>query len=75
MQSISENVQSTVNSIHLELRGSSRGKQQKKTAKKPVSNASFKGKPLPLGVVSSKVFSNLTPNDTKLSRREAASFR
>ena len=71
MQSIPESVQATVNSIHLELRGNGEKKPTKKAsvasragAKRPVS-----------GVTSFEVLSNLTPNDTKLSRREAASFR
>ena len=71
MQSIPESVQATVDSIHLELRG----KQQKKTARKVPASSGAVARKSAVGAKSFKVFSDLTPNDTKLSRREAASFR
>jgi integrase len=75
MQSIPESVQSTVDSIHLELRRSPAEQLRKKTGRKPPIVGSSKGQPRKLGVVSVKGFSNLTPNDTKHSRREAAGSR
>jgi integrase len=72
MQAIPESVQSTVNSIHLELRKSPDKGHQK--AVKPLSAAGdFGGKILKRGAVSMKVLRNLTPNDTKRERRELAS--
>jgi integrase len=72
MQTIPESVQSTVNSIHLELRKSSE-KERRKVVKPLPDAAVFGGKPLKRRAVSIKVFGNLTPNDTKLGRRSLAS--
>ena len=72
MQTIPESVQSTVNSIHLELRKSSE-KERRKVVKPLPDAAVFRGEPLKRRAVSIKVFGNLTPNDTKLGRRSLAS--
>ena len=72
MQTIPESVQSTVNSIHLELRKSSEKERRKVVKPLPVAVV-FGGKPLKRGAGSIKVFGNLTPNDTKLGRRSLAS--
>jgi integrase len=72
MQTIPESVQSTVNSIHLELRKSSE-KERRKVVKPLPDAAVFGGKPLKRRAVSIKVFGNLTPNDTKLGMRSLAS--
>jgi len=73
MQTIPESVQSTVNSIHLELRKSSE-KERRKVVKPLPDAVVFGGKPLKRRAVSIKVFGNLTPNDTKLGRRSLASY-
>lgn len=72
MQTIPESVQSTVNSIHLELRKSSE-KERRKVVKPLPDAVVFGGKPLKRRAVSIKAFGNLTPNDTKLGRRSLAS--
>jgi hypothetical protein len=72
MQEIPESVQSTVNSIHRELRKSPERDRPK--AAEPLTDAVLVGgKTLKRGAVSVKVFGNLTPNDTKRERRELAS--
>jgi hypothetical protein len=74
MQEIPESVQSTVNSIHMELRKQPLNDRRK--VKKKLSAASvFGGRELKRGVVSVKVVENLTPIDTKRSENEAARFR
>jgi Tfp pilus assembly major pilin PilA len=72
MQTIPESVQSTINSIHLELRKSTE-KERRKVVKPLPDAVVFGGKPLKRRAVSVKVFGNLTPNDTKLGRKSLAS--
>jgi integrase len=72
MQTIPESVQSTVNSIHLELRKPSE-KERRKVVEPLPDAVVFGGKPLKRRAVSIKVFGDLTPNDTKLGRRSLAS--
>ena len=73
MQEIPESVQSTVNSIHMELRKQPLNDRRK--VKKKLSSASvFGGHELKRGRVSVKVFENLTPIDTKRSKKQAARF-
>jgi hypothetical protein len=69
MQEIPESVQATVNSINRELRKSS-DKNHRKTVKPLPDAVALGGKVLKRGAVSVKVFGNLTPNDTKRSRKE-----
>jgi len=71
MQEIPESVQSTINSIHFELRKSPE-KERRKVAKALPGAAVLRGRSRQLGAVSLKVFGNLTPNDTKPSREEIA---
>ncbi|MFY9647700.1 MAG: hypothetical protein WAK29_21155, partial [Terriglobales bacterium] len=73
MQEIPESVQATVNSINRELRKSA-DKNHRKTVKPLPDAVAFGGKVLKRGVVSVKVFENLTPNDTKRSEKEVACF-
>ena len=69
MQEIPESVQSTVNSIHLELKESSAAGHRKGT------RSSAKGsKKAGRIVVSAKGFRDLTPNDTKSLRGGASQF-
>ncbi len=72
MQMIPESVQSTVNSIHLELRKLPE-KERLKVAKPLPDAVLVRGKSLKRKAVSVKVFENLTPNDTKLGRRSIVS--
>ena len=74
MQEIPESVQATVNSISRELR-KSRSTQNPRatTKKKPDIAALRKGRQLQRAAVSEEVIQSLTPNDTKLERRELAS--
>ena len=74
MQEIPESVQSTVNSIHLELRKQPL-KERRNGAKPPATTAFFGGRESKRGAVSLKCFENLTPNDTKRSGKEVLSFR
>jgi hypothetical protein len=75
MQQIPESVQSTVNSIHQELRKPYE-KEHRKVAKAPLDAVSGRGEVLnKRGAVSLKVFGNLTPKDTKRSEKEEARFR
>jgi hypothetical protein len=68
MQEIPESVQSTVNSMHMELR--KQPLNDRRTVKKKLSAAPvFGGRELKRGLVSVKVFENLTPIDTKRSER------
>lgn len=74
MQQIPDSVQSTVNSINLELRQTPARVHPK--AVKVLPTASTVNRPKSKhGVVSLKVLGNLTPNDTKRSGEEAAGFR
>jgi hypothetical protein len=69
MQQIPESVQSTVNSIHSELRRSPE-KERRKVAKSVPYASSLGRRELMRGALSPKVFENLTPNDTKRSGEE-----
>jgi integrase len=71
MQEIPESVQSTVNSIHLELRKSLE-KERRKVAKVLPHALGFRGRERKNGAMSKTVFGNLTPNDTKRSGEEIA---
>lgn len=71
MQEIPESVQSTVNSIHLELRKAPE-KERRKTAKVLPNAVAFNGPVLKRDAVRVKVIGNLTPNDTKHSEKEVA---
>jgi integrase len=73
MQEIPESVQATVNSISQELRKSGVEKTSRTRQKGAPATAAFIGKRSKRGVASESVFQNLTPNDTKLERREAVS--
>ncbi|WP_216845152.1 hypothetical protein [Granulicella sp. S156] len=71
MQEIPESVQSTMNSINLELRQMPSKAHRKAVKVLTGASASTRLKSK-RGAVSVKVFENLTPNDTKRSGREAA---
>ena len=71
MQEIPESAQSTVNSIHLELRKFP-AKERRKVVKALPDAVVFRGRAIKRGAVSQKVFGNLTPNDTKRSGEEIA---
>jgi len=71
MQEIPESAQSTVNSIHLELRKLP-AKERRKVVKALPDAVVFRGRAIKRGAVSLKVFGNLTPNDTKRSGEEIA---
>jgi integrase len=71
MQEIPESVQSTVNSINMELRQKP-AKEHRKAAKVLVAVPAVGRLKSKRGAVSIKVFGNLTPIDTKHSQREAA---
>jgi integrase len=74
MQEIPESVQATVNSISRELRKSrSTQNPPATTKKKPDIAALRKGRQPQRAAVSEEVIQSLTPNDTKLERRELAS--
>ena len=74
MQEIPESVQSTVNSIHMELRQGPKKihREVAKALPKRSGNGEFKSGRGPVHI---KVFENLTPIDTKRSQREAARSR
>jgi integrase len=72
MQTIPESVQSTINSIHLELRKSTE-KERRKVVKPLPDALVIRVKPLKRRSVSVKMIGNLTPNDTKLGRKSLAS--
>jgi integrase len=74
MQEIPESVQSTVNSIHMELRQGPKKIHREGTKALPTGsgNGEFKSR---RGPVQIKAFENLTPIDTKRSQREAARSR
>jgi len=74
MQEIPESVQSTVNSINMELRQKP-AKEHRKEAKVLLAAPAVGRLKSKRGAVSIKVFGNLTPNDTKHSQREAARVR
>jgi integrase len=74
MQEIPESVQSTVNSINMELRQKP-AKEHRKEAKVLLAAPAVGRLKSKRGAVSIKVFGNLTPNDTKHSQREAALVR
>jgi integrase len=74
MQEIPESVQSTVNSINMKLRKQPLN-DRRKVKKKRSAASVYGGHELKRGVVSVKVFENLTPIDTKRSEKEAARFR
>jgi hypothetical protein len=71
MQEIPESVQSTVNSINMELRQTPT-KEHRKAAKDRLAASALGRLKSKRGTVSIKVFENLTPNDTKRSRKEIA---
>jgi integrase len=74
MQEIPESVQSTINSINLELRQKP-AKEHRKAAKVLLAAPAVGRFKSNRGAVSIKVIGNLTPNDTKRSEREAARAR
>jgi integrase len=74
MQEIPESVQSTVNSINMELRQKP-AKEHRKAAKILLAAPAVDRLKSKRGAVSIKEFENLTPNDTKRSQREAAQIR
>ena len=73
MQEIPESVQATVNSINQELRKPGVEKTSRTTQKRVLATAAFIGKRSKKQVASVSVFQNLTPNDTKLEKREGVS--
>jgi integrase len=74
MQEIPESVQSTVNSIHMELRQGPKKIHRKMATALSTGNGdgAIKSRRGPVHI---KVFENLTPIDTKRSQREAALVR
>jgi Tfp pilus assembly major pilin PilA len=74
MQEIPESVQSTINSIHMELRQGPKKIHRKVAKALPTGsgNGAIKSRRGPVHI---KVFENLTPIDTKRSQREAAQPR
>jgi integrase len=75
MQEIPESVQATVNSINQELRKSGSEKTSQTTPKRKSATDVFLGKRSSKSAMSEGVFKCLTPNDTKRSQKEVASFR
>jgi integrase len=73
MQEIQESVQATVNSISQELRKSGVEKTSRTKRKELQLTPTFIEKRSARRIGSERVFQNLTPNDTKLERREGVS--